>query len=102
MASYLDVLVAGDSTNQMKPDPEPLRHACRLLDVEPEHSVLIGDSPVDVAAAHAAGLPVFVVSYGYAGAQDAAALQCDGLLDSLAALPAILAARGVRGTNRTA
>jgi phosphoglycolate phosphatase len=98
LASYLDVLVAGDSISRMKPDPEPLWHACRLLDVEPENSVLVGDSPVDVCAARTAGLPVFVVSYGYAGAEGVAALQYDGLLDSFAALPAMLAARGVHRT----
>ncbi|WP_208645385.1 phosphoglycolate phosphatase [Paraburkholderia aromaticivorans] len=94
LARYLDVLVAGDSIARMKPDPEPLWHACRLLGVEPEHSVLVGDSPVDVRAARAAGLPVFIVSYGYAGPGGPAALECDGLIDSLAAMPAILAARG--------
>ncbi|WP_434115487.1 phosphoglycolate phosphatase [Paraburkholderia caffeinilytica] len=93
LASYLDVLVAGDSIARMKPDPDPLWHACRLLDVEPENSVLVGDSPVDVMAARAAGLPVFIVSYGYAGPDGASALGCDGLIDSLAAMPAILASR---------
>lgn len=96
LASYIDVLVAGDSIARMKPDPEPLWHACRLLDVEPAHSVLVGDSPVDVTAARAAGLPVFVVSYGYAGPDGPASLQGDGLIDSLAAMPAILAARSAR------
>ncbi|MFM0639410.1 phosphoglycolate phosphatase [Paraburkholderia metrosideri] len=96
LASYLDVLVAGDSIARMKPDPAPLWHACRLLDVEPENSVLVGDSPVDVTAARAAGLPVFIVSYGYAGPDGSAALGCDGRIDSLAAMPAILASRGAR------
>lgn len=91
---YLDVLVAGDSIARMKPDPEPLWHACRLLGVESGNSVLVGDSPVDVTAARAAGLPVFIVSYGYAGPVGAAALACDGLIDSLMAMPAVLASRG--------
>ncbi len=33
LSQYLEVLVAGDSIARMKPDPEPLRHACNLLDV---------------------------------------------------------------------
>ena len=93
LSGYLDVLVAGDSIAGMKPDPEPLWHACRLLDVAPENSVLVGDSPIDVIAARAAGLPVFIVSYGYAGADGAAALGCDALIDSLAVVPAMLTAR---------
>ncbi|WP_407070670.1 phosphoglycolate phosphatase [Paraburkholderia rhynchosiae] len=93
LASYLDVLVAGDSIDSMKPAPEPLWHACRLLGVDAECSVLVGDSPVDVTAAKAAGLPVFIVSYGYGGPDGAAALQCDALIDSLGEMPALLAAR---------
>ncbi|WP_439673010.1 Phosphoglycolate phosphatase, chromosomal (plasmid) [Cupriavidus necator] len=90
LASYLDVLVAGDSLAQMKPHPEPLRHACRLLDIDPAQGVLVGDSPVDVAAARAAGMPVCLVRYGYAGPGGPAALGADALVDSLEALPALL------------
>ncbi|RDK11803.1 phosphoglycolate phosphatase [Cupriavidus lacunae] len=90
LAAYLEVLVAGDSIAQMKPDPEPLRHACRLLEVESAHGVLVGDSAVDVAAARAAGIPVCLVRYGYAGPGGPAALGADALVDSLEALPALL------------
>jgi phosphoglycolate phosphatase len=90
LADYLEVLVGGDSLAQMKPDAEPLRHACRLLDVEIEHSVMVGDSAVDVAAARAAGIPVYIVRYGYPGPGGAQALACDGLIDSFEALPALL------------
>ncbi|APA87686.1 phosphoglycolate phosphatase [Paraburkholderia sprentiae WSM5005] len=91
LAAYLDVLVAGDTVASMKPSPEPLWHACRLLDVEPARSALVGDSSVDVAAARAAGLPVFIVSYGYGGASGAEMPRGDALIDSFEALPAILA-----------
>ncbi|MBC8746261.1 MULTISPECIES: phosphoglycolate phosphatase [Paraburkholderia] len=91
LAAYLDVLVAGDTVASMKPSPEPLWHACRLLDVEPERCALVGDSSVDVAAARAAGLPVFIVSYGYGSASGADMPRCDALIDSFEALPAILA-----------
>ncbi|MGC2037129.1 HAD-IA family hydrolase, partial [Paraburkholderia caledonica] len=90
LADHLDLLVAGDSIERMKPDPEPLLHACRLLGVDVECSVLVGDSPVDVSAARAAGMPVFIVSYGYGGPDGPEALQCDALIDSFAKLPALL------------
>ncbi|NKJ46280.1 phosphoglycolate phosphatase, partial [Burkholderia sp. SG-MS1] len=93
LARYLDVLVGGDTLAAMKPSPEPYWHACRLLDSEPAHCVVVGDSPVDVAAARAAALPVFIVSYGYAGESGAHALRCDALIDSFEALPAMLAQR---------
>jgi phosphoglycolate phosphatase len=94
LGDYLDVLVAGDTLASMKPSPEPLWHACHLLDVDPGHCALVGDSPVDVAAARAAGLPVIIVRYGYAGQAGADGLRCDALIDSFEALPAILAQRG--------
>ncbi|NML30499.1 phosphoglycolate phosphatase [Paraburkholderia antibiotica] len=90
LAAFLDVLVAGDTLTSMKPSPEPLWHACRLLDTEPARCVLVGDSSVDIAAARAAGLPVFIVSYGYAhGGVDT--LRYDAMIDSFEQLPALLA-----------
>jgi phosphoglycolate phosphatase len=93
LADYLDVLVAGDTLNAMKPSPEPLWHACRLLEIDPARCALVGDSPVDIAAARAAGLPVFIVNYGYGGPDGIDASRCDALIDSFEALPAMLARR---------
>ncbi|MBN3849124.1 MULTISPECIES: phosphoglycolate phosphatase [Burkholderiaceae] len=96
LAAYLDVLIAGDTLASMKPSPQPLWHACRLLDVDPQRCALVGDSSVDIAAARAAGLPVFIVSYGYGwrgGNRESGALQGDALIDSFEALPALLARR---------
>ncbi|MBP0595654.1 phosphoglycolate phosphatase [Paraburkholderia sp. LEh10] len=90
LAAYLEVLIGGDTIAQMKPDPEPVRHACRLLGADVARSVLVGDSPVDVATARGAGIPVYIVRYGYAGPAGAEALDCDDLLDSLEDLPDIL------------
>nr|WP_211193453.1 phosphoglycolate phosphatase [Paraburkholderia sp. UYCP14C] len=91
LAAHLDALVAGDTVASMKPSPESLWHACRLLGVEPERCVLVGDSSVDVAAARAAGLPAFIVSYGYGCTSRADMPRGDALIDSFEALPAILA-----------
>ncbi|WP_042300833.1 phosphoglycolate phosphatase [Paraburkholderia kururiensis] len=91
LSRHLDALVAGDSIAHMKPAPEPLWHAAELLGADAANTVLVGDSPVDVAAAQAAGMPVFIVTYGYAGPNGAQALPCDGLIDSFEMLPALLA-----------
>ncbi|WP_408638640.1 phosphoglycolate phosphatase [Paraburkholderia ginsengisoli] len=96
LSAYLDVLVAGDTLTSMKPSPEPLWHACHLLDIDPARCALVGDSPVDVAAARAAGLPVFIVNYGYGGPGGIEASHCDALIDSFEALPAMLAQRWCR------
>jgi phosphoglycolate phosphatase len=96
LAGYLDVLVAGDSIDSMKPDPQPLWHACRLLGMDAQCSVLIGDSAVDVSAARAAGVPAFIVRYGYGKPDGAAAWQCDAVIDSLEEMPGVLASREER------
>jgi phosphoglycolate phosphatase len=101
LSAYLDVLIGGDSLASMKPSPEPLWHAGRLLDAEPAQCALIGDSAVDVAAARAAGLPVVIVSYGYAHG-GAGALGGDALIDSFDELPALLAALPPAGAPRPA
>lgn len=88
---YFDTVVAGDSTAQMKPAPEPLLHACRILQVAPENSLMVGDSAVDARAAHAAGMPVYLVTYGYPGAAGLDTLPCTALIDSFEQIPALLA-----------
>lgn len=83
LASYFDAVVGGDATPHMKPHAAPLLHACRMLDADPACSVLVGDSGVDVAAARAAGMPVFIVRYGYPGPDGHAAMHGATFIDSL-------------------
>jgi phosphoglycolate phosphatase len=92
LAPCFDVVVAGDTLRQMKPAPEPLLHACRAMHTSLRRCVLVGDSPVDVAAARAAQMPVFIVRYGYPGADGLEGMQCDAFIESLEDLPAMLGA----------
>jgi len=61
LAAAFDRVVTADDVVQPKPAPEMLHTACRELGVRETEALLLGDSPVDVAAADAAG--VCVVSY---------------------------------------
>jgi phosphoglycolate phosphatase len=92
LAPWFEVVVAGDTLAQMKPDPAPLLHACRALHASPARCVLVGDSHVDIAAARAARMPVYIVRYGYPGADGHEAMECDGFIDSLEDVVAILGA----------
>jgi len=49
------VVVGGDSLNVCKPDPAPVRLACKNLDTQT--AVFVGDSAVDAEAAFRSGLP---------------------------------------------
>jgi phosphoglycolate phosphatase len=93
LSSWFEVVVGGDAVAQMKPSPEPLLYACRTLDAHPGCAVLVGDSAVDAAAARAAQMPVYIVRYGYPGADGQEAMRCDGFIDSFEELPALLGAQ---------
>jgi N-acetyl-D-muramate 6-phosphate phosphatase len=51
----------------MKPAPDALLKACRLLDVAPGDCVYVGDDLRDVVAARAARMPVVAAAWGYLG-----------------------------------
>ncbi len=62
---YFELVFGGDSFARKKPDPLPLLETCRALGTEPVRTLMVGDSRNDAEAAHAAGCPVWLVSYGY-------------------------------------
>ena len=90
LSDCIDVVIGGDTCARRKPDPEPLLHACRQLQVSVSETLMVGDSVNDVEAARAAGMPIVCVSYGYNEGRQASTLDCDALLDSLEDLPPLL------------
>lgn len=83
MTDYFVSVVAGDTLPQKKPDPAPLLHACRQLQVAPADMLMIGDSMNDAQAARAAGCPIFCVTYGYNEGHDVHTLDVDAIVASL-------------------
>ena len=65
LSAYFEVVVGGDSGWKRKPDPEMLFEIFRLMQVNPDSCVLVGDSMVDVKAAQAAGCSAIAVHWGY-------------------------------------
>ncbi|MGE5452196.1 MAG: phosphoglycolate phosphatase [Acidobacteriota bacterium] len=55
----------GDAFERKKPDPLPLIKTCEALGTRPAQTVMVGDSSNDAQAAHAAGCPIVLVTYGY-------------------------------------
>lgn len=83
LTGYLDLILSGDSLPRKKPDPLPLLHAARVFGIEPAQLLMVGDSPVDTAAARTAGCPVFCVPYGYRGTLAVHELDCDAIVPTL-------------------
>jgi len=98
IASYFDAVVGGDTLPRNKPDPLPLRTALERLGVSSERSLMVGDSAIDVTMAHAAGVKVVFVTFGY-GPEPSDAQRPDYRLSKLVELPAIVA--GLAVTQQT-
>lgn len=58
-------LVCGDTTPKPKPAPDPLLHACDLLQTTPDKCVFIGDSINDILAGKAAGMRTIAAAFGF-------------------------------------
>jgi phosphoglycolate phosphatase len=89
LATYFSSVVGGDTTSTRKPDPQPVLACLRGLVSEPASSLMIGDSIHDVHAAHAAGVVVGVVPWGYRSAP-VEELGADFVLRDLAGLPGLI------------
>ncbi|WOO42886.1 HAD family hydrolase [Rubellicoccus peritrichatus] len=61
---YLVDTIGSLDTEWKKPEPEFTRYALEKIGATPEATVLIGDSPFDIEAARAGGLPSYVVATG--------------------------------------
>ena len=60
-------VVSGDSVAERKPHPMPMLRAAALAGVAAAECIYVGDAERDIQAAHAAGMPGLVATYGYLG-----------------------------------
>jgi phosphoglycolate phosphatase len=76
-------IVSGDSTEQRKPHPAPMLHACELVGCNPSHTLYIGDAQRDIEAGQRAGMHTLVAMYGYiAMDEDPASWGADGFINN--------------------
>ena len=79
--------VAGADTFPVrKPDPKHILMLLERMGRDPARAVMIGDSIHDAEAAHRAGIPAVLVSWGYT-ARPAHELGADAVIDRFDALP---------------
>ncbi len=89
IANMFAAVAGGDTFSFHKPDPRHLTELIERAGGNGSRAIMVGDSETDVAAARAAGIPVIVVSFGYAStpAED---LGADAVLHRFADLPPLL------------
>jgi phosphoglycolate phosphatase len=83
VARFFATIVAGDDGVRKKPAGDMLEAACRAMESPPGATLMLGDSDNDVAAARAAGCPVWCVPYGYNEGRPAQDLACDRIVASI-------------------
>lgn len=78
------VLVGGDTTGHLKPNPASLLHATKLADIAPAQCIYIGDDERDVLAGKAAGMATVIAAYGYCGSETTVlqGWQADAIVES--------------------
>jgi len=80
VARFFCAVVAGDDGVPKKPAGDMLQAACRAMGTQPSETLMLGDSDNDVAAARAAGCPVWCVPYGYNEGRSPETLACDRIV----------------------
>ena len=71
LASFFGSVIGGDGPFARKPDPAGLQHLMAQHRMQPSRTIMVGDSPIDAATAHAAGTRFCWARYGF-GALDGA------------------------------
>jgi phosphoglycolate phosphatase len=92
LATFFGPVFGGDSFERKKPDPLPILKTCEALGTRVARTLMVGDSSNDAMAAHAAGCPVVLVTYGYNHGQPVQNTPASAWLDTLADLPQRLCA----------
>lgn len=90
---FFDVVLGADSLPVRKPDPAHVWETAARLGVDRRDAVLIGDTVTDRDAARNAGVPVVLVSFGYA-TESLETLAPDAVIHDFAELDGTLAALG--------
>ncbi len=67
---YFGVLIGREDVIYPKPHPEPILKAMHRLSAHKEHTYMIGDTCLDMEAAHAAGIQGIAVVCGYQSSEE--------------------------------
>ncbi len=80
------LVLGGDSTPHLKPDPAILKAALAHFEVAPENAIMVGDGLPDIGAARAIGVPCALLTCGMGIADKLRAARPDYLLGHMSEL----------------
>ncbi|WIV19362.1 pyrophosphatase PpaX [Paenibacillus polygoni] len=67
LLKYMESIVTVSDVTHPKPHPEPVLTAVKQLQVDPSETLMVGDSPVDIQSAKAAGVKAAGVAWSLKG-----------------------------------
>ena len=90
LSRYFRDIIGGDTPFGRKPAPSGLEELARRANVLLAQTTLVGDSPIDLQTARAAGCACVLVSYGF-GYQAAGLTSSERTVDAAALIPKAIA-----------
>jgi phosphoglycolate phosphatase len=84
------VLIGGDSLEERKPSPLPLKEAARRTGHNPTDCLMVGDTKFDIYAGRDAGMTTCGFTGGFRGRNELQAAGADLLIDQFSELEAIV------------
>ena len=81
-----DLVVSGDTFTQKKPNPVGVIHGLQRWGIKATDALFVGDSSIDAATARNAGLPVWLLPYGYNMGQPVTACAPDRVIQNFSEL----------------
>ncbi|HON43874.1 MAG TPA: HAD-IA family hydrolase [Planctomycetota bacterium] len=90
LAKYFEIVLGGDSTKLIKPDPFPLQKVMEQFQVLPTETVMVGDGPTDILAAKAANVCVCAIGYGQKPVEHLISLEPDHVVHHFSELQQII------------
>ena len=90
LLGFFEFVLTRDDTETMKPRPEGLAKAVRMLGVRPDEAYYVGDSRYDIMAAKQLGAKSVGVATGNYEAERLRSEGADFVIESLSGLPGVL------------
>lgn len=92
LEGLFETILGGDSLEKKKPDALPLLHVCKILNVDVDDALMVGDSRNDILAAKNAKMQSIGVSYGYNYNEDISIYEPEHVVDDFEVLLTLLKA----------
>ena len=86
LGPLFDAVVSGDTLATKKPDAAGVAHCLAQFGVTADRALFVGDSSIDAATARHAGVPVWLLPYGYNMGQPIEACGPDRLIQDFSEL----------------